>query len=415
MKLTIKNMEAVVSILTITNGLYTNSEEIIQILGKKFNYRILTDADLIEKTHHDHDIRLATLQKVLDSRPIAFNDFTHEKERCISALKKTLSDFVSEGNCIFHGALGHLIPKTITHVMRVLVIAEKNQRIKNAEDKKGLSKKEALKKIELSDKHAFLWTASLFNEKAWNKSLYDIVIPSDKIDTKEAVELISKYLNKLLFTHKDLIKQEALDFKLIADIELALDNIGQGLLVESHKGDVVVTIDKKVMLLTKFQQKIIQTTKTIPGVNSVETKIGQNYYKGNIIHNYEFETPLRILLVDDEKEFVQTLSERLKMRQFTNEIVYNGQAALNFTDEEDPEVILLDLKMPGIDGFEVLKTIKKTKPHIEVIILTGHGSKADKATCMDLGAFAYLQKPADIDLITQTMKKAYEKIEAQKE
>ena len=144
----------------------------------------------------------------------------------------------------------------------------------------------------------------------------------------------------------------------------------------------------------------------------METKIGHNYYKGNIIHNYEFETPLRILLVDDEKEFVQTLSERLKMRQFTNEIAYNGQEALDFTDEEDTEVILLDLKMPGIDGFEVLKTIKKTKPHIEVIILTGHGSEADRATCMNLGAFAYLQKPADIDLITETMKKAYEKIEA---
>ena len=87
---------------------------------------------------------------------------------------------------------------------------------------------------------------------------------------------------------------------------------------------------------------------------------------------------------------------------------------MDFTDEEDTEVILLDLKMPGIDGFEVLKTIKETKPHIEVIILTDHGSEADRETCMTLGEFAYLQKPADIDLIIQTMKKTYEKIEAAK-
>lgn len=399
------------SILTITNGLHANSEKIVHLLGEKFNCRIVTDAEILEKTHYTQNIDLTTLQKVLESRQIAFNDFTHEREKCLSALKKTLADLVSEGNCILHGIIGHLIPKATTHVMRVLIIAEKAQRIKNGMAK-GLSEKEATREIELSDKHAILWTTALFNQKAWDESLYDIVIPSGKLDANQAVDLVSKYLQKLPFTLEDLIKQEVSDFKLLADVELALSHIGQGLLVESNRGNVTVTIDKKVMLLTKFQQKIIQTAEAVPGVVSVETKIGQNYYKGNIIHNYEFETPLRILLVDDEKEFVQTLSERLKMRQFTNEIAYNGQEALDFTDEEDTEVILLDLKMPGIDGFEVLRTIKRTKPHIEVIILTGHGSEKDRETCMNLGAFAYLQKPADIDLITQTMKKAYEKIEA---
>jgi two-component system, OmpR family, response regulator CpxR len=402
------------SILTITNGLHANSEEIVQLLGKKLDCRIISDADILELTHQSHDISLTTLQKVLESRQIAFNDFTHEREKCLSAMKKTLSDFVSEGNCILHGLIGHMIPKSVTHVMRVLIIAEKAQRIKNGMAKKGLSEKEITREIELSDKHATLWTSGLFHQKAWDESLYDIVIPSAKLDKTEAVDLVSKHLKKIPFTLEDLIQQEIFDFKVTADVELALSQIGQGLLVESSKGNVVVTIDKKVMLLTKFQQKIIQTAQAVPGVVSVETKIGHNYYKGNIIHNYEFETPLRILLVDDEKEFVQTLSERLKMRQFTNEIAYNGQQALDFTNEEDTEVILLDLKMPGIDGFEVLKTIKETKPHIEVIILTGHGSEADRETCMNLGAFAYLQKPADIDLITQTMKKAYEKIEAAK-
>lgn len=144
----------------------------------------------------------------------------------------------------------------------------------------------------------------------------------------------------------------------------------------------------------------------------METKIGKKNYKSSIIQNFEFKTPLRVLLVDDEKEYVQTLSDRLKLRQFACEIAYNGQEALDFTDREDVEVMVLDLKMPGIGGFEVLKRIKVTKPCIEIIILTGHGSEEDRKTCMELGAFAYLQKPADIDLITETMRKAYEKIQA---
>jgi DNA-binding response OmpR family regulator len=72
--------------------------------------------------------------------------------------------------------------------------------------------------------------------------------------------------------------------------------------------------------------------------------------------------------------------------------------------------MILDLKMPGIDGIEVLKRVKQTRPAIEVIILTGHGSEEDRKTCLELGAFAYLQKPVDIELLTATLKKANEQM-----
>lgn len=400
------------SVLSITNGLFADSEKIIKMLARQLNCKIITDEHIIEKTHQEYNIKIASLLKVAENKQIVFNDFTHEKEKCIAALKKTLAGFVKEGNCIFHGLMGHLIPKEATHIMRILIIAEKKQRIQNAMSNNNLSEKEATKEIYNSDKLAFLWTSFLFQKKAWDNSLYDIIIPSKTLDVEESVNLVSKHLQKLPFNDEELIELEALDFKLASEVESALSEIGQGLLVKSKNSNIDVTIDKKVMMLTKFQQKIIQTAQTIKGVKSVETKIGKNYYKGNIVRNYEFETPLRVLLVDDEKEFVQTLSDRLKLRQFASEIAYNGQEALDFTDREDTEVILLDLKMPGIDGIEVLKKIKKSKPHIEVIILTGHGSEQDRKTCMESGAFAYLHKPADIDIITETMKKAYEKIEA---
>ena len=398
------------SVLTITSGLYSNAEEIVNNLSEKLNSKLITDAEIIEKTNQVYNIKLARLQKIVESKQIPFNDFTHEKEKGTALLKKIISDFVGQGQCIFYGNLGQFIPKNISHVMRVLIIANKKQRIENGIKKFGLSEKEVIKNIETSDKSLFLLTNSLFGKKAWDESLYDIVIPTDKLNSDESVALILKYLKKLSF-NEELVENEISNFKLTVDVEVALSEIGKGLLVNAADGKVVVTIDKKVLMLTKFQQKIINTVQEIPGVQSVETKIGKNFYEGNLIHNYDFDPPLRILLVDDEKEFVQTLSERLKMRSFASEIAYNGQEALDFTDQEDTEVILLDLKMPGIDGFEVLEKIKHNKPDIEVIILTGHGSEKDKKRCLELGAFAYLQKPADIDLITETMKKAYEKIE----
>jgi DNA-binding response OmpR family regulator len=118
------------------------------------------------------------------------------------------------------------------------------------------------------------------------------------------------------------------------------------------------------------------------------------------------------LLVDDEREFVQTLSERLQMRDMGSAVAYDGESALAMIHEheDEPEVMILDLKMPGIDGIEVLKRVKQTRPEIEVIILTGHGSEQDRKTCLELGAFAYLQKPVDIEILTETLKKANEKM-----
>jgi len=399
-------------IITVSNGLYANSKEFVYKFGEKFDCSIITDADIIEITHQTSKIKKAILLKALESKQIDFNDFTHEKEKSLIAFKKTLSDLVKQGNCIFYGLLGHLIPKYVSHVVRILIIAAKEKRIQNAIEIDGLSQKEATKQIYNTDKNAFLWTASLFNKKAWDETLYDIVIPSRKIHAQKAVELVSMHLEKLPFNDEDIIEKEVFDYQVSAYVESALGEIAQQLLVRSKDGNVIVIIDKKVLMLSKLQQKIIKTAKAVPGVKSVETKIGQNYYKSNITHNFEFETPLRVLLVDDEKEYVQTLSDRLKLRQFASEIAYNGQEALDYTDEKDTEIILLDLKMPGVEGFDVLKKIKETKPHIEVIILTGHGSEEDRKTCMELGAFAYLHKPADIDLITETMKKAYQKIEA---
>ena len=117
-----------------------------------------------------------------------------------------------------------------------------------------------------------------------------------------------------------------------------------------------------------------------------QTKVGPGYYQADIYRRQDFEVPSKILLVDDEREFVQTLSERLMMRELGSAVAYDGESALEVAREDEPDVMILDLKMPGIDGIEVLRRVKKTQPAIEVIILTGHGSEADKKVCMESGS-----------------------------
>lgn len=112
---------------------------------------------------------------------------------------------------------------------------------------------------------------------------------------------------------------------------------------------------------------------------------------------------IKVLLVDDEIEFAETLAERLRLRSFDVTVTSRAEEALGVLDSGlQPDVVLLDIKMPGIDGMDALREIKNRDPAIETILLTGHGAAESSIEGMRRGAFDYLMKPVDIaDLISK--------------
>jgi DNA-binding response OmpR family regulator len=116
--------------------------------------------------------------------------------------------------------------------------------------------------------------------------------------------------------------------------------------------------------------------------------------------------PIKVLLVDDEEEFVSTLAERLEIRGFQAHVATSGDQALSLVQARDFDLIVLDVMRPGFGGLEVLKQVKSTHPHMPVILLTGHGSTREGMEGMQEGAFDYLMKPLDIDELTVKIKEA---------
>ena len=123
---------------------------------------------------------------------------------------------------------------------------------------------------------------------------------------------------------------------------------------------------------------------------------------------------MKVLLVDDEKEFVDSLSERLELRNLEADIAYDGEQALKAIKKGKHDVMVLDLRMPGIDGIEVLRRVKKSNPDVQVVVLTGHGTEKDEEQARKLGAFAYMKKPADIDQLVGTLQKAWSRLKKSK-
>jgi len=118
---------------------------------------------------------------------------------------------------------------------------------------------------------------------------------------------------------------------------------------------------------------------------------------------------IRVLLVDDEKDYVKAMAERMEMRDVSSRVALNGDEALRMVEDEPPDVMVLDLRMPGIDGMEVLERVKREHPHVQVIILSGHGSEKEEEEARRLGAFDYLQKPMDTSDVLKTVRAAWKK------
>jgi DNA-binding NtrC family response regulator len=128
-----------------------------------------------------------------------------------------------------------------------------------------------------------------------------------------------------------------------------------------------------------------------------------------------------VLLVDDEPDFTDTLTRRLGMRQLDVSGVYSGAEALDYIKRNPVDVVVLDVRMPGMDGIETLREIKARHPLVEVIMLTGHANVEVAIEGMKLGAFDYLMKPIEIDQLLYKLQDAYlkkaiqeKKIEAKK-
>ncbi len=114
---------------------------------------------------------------------------------------------------------------------------------------------------------------------------------------------------------------------------------------------------------------------------------------------------ITILMVDDEERFRNTTKKILGKRGFQTILAANGQEALDKISQ-NPDVVILDINMPGMNGHETLSRIRETHPDMPVIMLTGHGGQPSAEKALDQGAFDYLSKPCDMDLLAEKIREA---------
>lgn len=382
---------------------------IINELAKTLELEVYDDEKLLADAARVQGLSIDKLRPMMYGKTSVFNQFTLEKEKAINLFRSILVEKLESAKpCLFHGFIASLVSPGVAHVLKVLIAATREERIAHAIES-GLTEREAKKAVEADDVNAYSWTDFLFTKEAYDSSLYDLVIP---VEGKSPAE-VAKVIVKCLHTTSVLRRPESMaavqDSRIAVEIEKLLLNAGHKVSVSCVAGEVTLMVEKSVLNFGKLTIELTELAEKIGSVKRVHVEKCVNYID-SIYRRQKFELPSKVLFVDDEKDFVQTVSERLISRDVGTYGVFNGQDALELITEDRPDVMVLDLKMPGIHGVEVLRKTKELAPDVEVIILTGQGTSQDIKECMELGAFAYMNKPVDIEELSATIKAANEKV-----
>ncbi|MEK6201674.1 MAG: response regulator [Desulfobulbaceae bacterium] len=401
--------------VTIFSSDFCNGSSVVKEVLDRTGSTLVTENNIIVRASKLSGMSEEKLERAFSSQTSVFNKFTHEKELSLAYLRLAVAEILSEHKLLIAGYGGLLIPRAITHILHVCLVGDMAYRISVATENQGLNEKEALKMIKELDIERAYWVHTLYGVKEpWDPSLYDLVIPMGKSNVKEAASLIDDYLQKDILNPTSASKQAVKDFLLASRVAVALGHAGHNVDVIASDSRLLLTINKNVLMLNRLKEELKEISGKVEGVESVEIKLGSNFHETDLYRKYDFNIPSKVLLVDDECEFVQTLSERLLLRDMGSAVAHDGESALALIAEDEPDVLVLDLKMPGLDGIEVLRRVKKTRPDVEVIMLTGHGSETDRKTCLQLGAFAYMHKPVDIEVLTAKLNEANKKVQEKK-
>lgn len=393
---------------------FCKGDDVINQLIKITDFRHTTTEQIISEAAILSGMKESKVRQALTLKTSVFEKFTHEKKYALAYIKLIFSKMLmaSAGrDLILSGFPARLISREITHFFQVGLVADMKFRVNTLLEQKGGSKSDAQQQIQKLDDERAQWLAKycgIYN--AFDPKDFDLIIPMNTESVEEACDLILQNLEEDIFKPTQTSTQAVKDFNLLAAVEVALAKKGHDVTVYATNGKIRIAINKDAPKLNRLKDEIQSIVEQVSGVDDIKIGIDGDLSDHEIYRRYDKEQPSRVLLVDDEQEFVRTLSERLTLRNMGSAVVHDGESALRLIKQDEPDVMVLDLKMPGQSGIEVLKKVKQDYPGIEVIILTGHGSDNDKTQCMELGAFDYLHKPLDIAKLSEVIKKANEKV-----
>jgi cytidylate kinase len=258
------------AIITISRGSYSKGKEIAEKVAQQLGYECIARRILLEASE-EFNVPEVMLVRAIHDAPSFFKYVSHSKERYIAIIHAEILKHFRKDNVVYHGLAGHFFVKGISHVLKVRIIADIEERVRLEMEREGISRVEALRILKKDDEERVKWSKSLYGIDTRDSSLYDLVIHIQKFSVNNAVDMICQAASLEQFRTTTESQQSIDDLALAVQVKAALVDVKRDLRVSAKSGMVLVKGETPRGKEQILAQEIEKISKTITGVK--ETKI----------------------------------------------------------------------------------------------------------------------------------------------
>lgn len=267
------------SIITISRGSYSRGKEVAEKLAESLGYDCIS-RDILLEASKEFNIPEIKLIRALHDAPTVLERFTHGKVRYLSYLSSSLLNYVLKDNVVYHGLAGHYFLKDVPHVLKVRIIADIEDRVREEMKRENISEEEARYTLKKDDEERRKWGIQIYGTDTWDSNLYDIVLHIGRITVDDAVDFLHNTVQKPAFQRSPSSQKLLNDMALSAKVLSNLIKITPDVNVKSNDG--VVVILNSAALTENIMSEIKKIAETVEGVKEVvlhgiETKVQQNH------------------------------------------------------------------------------------------------------------------------------------------
>ena len=260
------------TIITISRGSYSRGKEIAEKVAEKLGYECLARDVLLKTSEHYHVPEIKLVRAIHDA-PSILDRLGQTKEQYVAFIEAALLRSVKNGNVVYHGLAGHFFLKGVSHVLKVRIIADIEERVRLEMERENISREKALQILQRDDGERRRWSLTLYGIDTWDPQLYDLVLHIRRISPDLAAEIICDTARSDLFQPTPESDAALDDLLIAAEVKAALVGSIPEIEVTAKGGAVEVTIGGSRYKESRMAGEIETVAKKIPGVNEIRVKI----------------------------------------------------------------------------------------------------------------------------------------------
>jgi cytidylate kinase len=260
------------SIITISRGSFSRGKEVAEKVAKKLDYRTVS-REIILDASEDFNIPEIKLIRAIHDAPSILERFTFGRERYLAQLESTLLDHLRKDNIVYHGLAGHFFVRSISHVLKVRIIADLEDRLRTEMVREKISKEKALEGLKKDDKARRQWSLKLYGVDTWDPSLYDLVLHIHKLTVENAVDIICSTVQLEQFRTTPESQKAMDDLAIAAMVKAKIVKEYPNVKVTARAGEALIHVQASETLESAIIEDIECAARKVPGVRKVRVHL----------------------------------------------------------------------------------------------------------------------------------------------